>query len=140
MQESTTPQSILDALSNELELSIWYGEQYINHPFSHHSFSDDSATLVGYFNLIHSNQAQILGKVELNYLQTLGEQERNRAYSRLFGADTIAIIFTDCLMPPLELKDYVDTHNIPIFCSANSSFLYLQQFTVKEKKERKSIF
>ena len=103
MQENTTPQSILDSLSKELELSIWYGEHFVNHPFSHHSFSDDSATLVGYFNLIHSNQAQILGKVELNYLQSLGEQERNRAYSRLFGADTIAIIFTDCLMADLAI-------------------------------------
>ena len=121
MPESTTPQSILDTLSKELELSIWYGEEHINHPFSHHSFSDDSATLVGYFNLIHSNQAQILGKVELNYLQALNEHEREKAYHRLFGSDTIAIIFTDCLMPPLELKQLVDKHKTPIFCSNVSS-------------------
>ena len=121
MSENTTPQSILDSLSNELELSIWYGEQYINHPFSHHSFSDDSATLVGYFNLIHSNQAQVLGKVESNYLQSLGDQERHKAYQRLFGSDTIAIFFTDGLMPPLELKAFVDEYKIPILCSDFSS-------------------
>ncbi len=121
MPENTTPQSILDSLSKELELSIWYGEQYINHPFSHHSFSDDSATLVGYFNLIHSNQAQVLGKVESNYLQSLGEQEKHKAYQRLFGSDTIAIFFTDGLMPPIELKAFVDQYKIPVFCSALSS-------------------
>jgi len=121
MPENTTPQTILDSLSKELELSIWYGEQYINHPFSHHSFSDDSATLVGYFNLIHSNQAQVLGKVESNYLQSLGDQERHRAYQRLFGSDTIAIFFTDGLMPSLELKTFVDDYKIPIFCSDLSS-------------------
>ena len=121
MPHKTTPQSILDSLSKELELSIWYGEQYINHPFSHHSFSDDSATLVGYFNLIHSNQAQVLGRVESNYLQSLGDQERHKAYQRLFGSGTIAIFFTDCLMPPLELKNFVDEYKIPIFCSDLSS-------------------
>ena len=121
MPENTTPQSILDSLSKELELSIWYGEQYINHPFSHHSFSDDSATLVGYFNLIHSNQAQVLGKVESNYLQSLGDQEKHKAFQRLFGSDTIAIFFTDGLMPPLELKTFVDQYKIPVFCSALSS-------------------
>ncbi|MFK8027168.1 MAG: HPr(Ser) kinase/phosphatase [Gammaproteobacteria bacterium] len=121
MPENTTPQSILDSLSEELELSIWCGEQYINHPFSHHSFSDDSATLVGYFNLIHSNQAQVLGKVESNYLESLGEQERRKAYERLFGAETIAIFFTDGLMPSLELKTFVDKYKTPIFCSALSS-------------------
>ncbi|MDW3096214.1 MAG: HPr(Ser) kinase/phosphatase [Gammaproteobacteria bacterium] len=121
MPENTTPESILDSLSKELELSIWYGEQYINHPFSHHSFSDDSATLVGYFNLIHSNQAQVLGKVESNYLQSLGNQEKHKAYQRLFGSDTIAIFFTDGLMPPIELKTFVDQYKIPVFCSSLSS-------------------
>ena len=108
MPENTTPQSILDSLSQELELSIWYGDKFVTQPFSHHSFSDDSATLVGYFNLIHSSQAQVLGNVELNYIQSLNEQERHRAYERLFGFDTIAIFFTDCLMPPIELKTFVE--------------------------------
>jgi HPr kinase/phosphorylase len=121
MPENTTPQTILDSLCKDLELSIWCGEQYINHPFSHHSFSDDSATLVGYFNLIHSNQAQILGKVESDYLQSLGDQERHKAYQRLFGSDTIAIFFTDGLMPSLELKAFVDKYKTPILCSELSS-------------------
>ncbi len=121
MPENTTPQSILDALSKELELSIWYGEQYLNHPFSHHSFSDDSATLVGYFNLIHSSQAQVLGKVESKYLESLNQDDRHKAYKRLFGSDTVAIFFTDGLMPPLELKTYADEHKSPIFCSDLSS-------------------
>lgn len=121
MADKTTPQSILDSLSSELELSIWYGEEFVDHPFSHHSFNDDSATLVGYFNLIHSSQAQILGNVELNYLNSLSDEEKQRAYERLFGRDTIAIFFTDCLMPPLELKYLVDKYNVPIFCSNVSS-------------------
>ena len=121
MPEKITPQTILDSLCKDLELSIWCGEQYINHPFSHHRFSDDSATLVGYFNLIHSNQAQVLGKVESDYLQSLGDQERHKAYQRLFGSDTIAIFFTDGLMPSLELKTFVDEYKTPILCSELSS-------------------
>lgn len=121
MQESTTPQSILDALSDELRLSVWAGAEYIRHPFSHHSFSDDSATLVGYFNLIHSNQAQVIGNVELNYLQSLDVAEAERACNKLFEADTVAIFFTDCLEPPNELKSLAKKHKIPIFCSTVSS-------------------
>ena len=121
MQENTTPRSILDTFNKTLELSVWYGQAYINQPFSHHSFSDDSATLVGYFNLIHANQAQVLGNVELNYLQALDDNERQSAYRRLFGADTIAIIFTDRLAPPLELKPLADRHRIPVLRSNISS-------------------
>ena len=121
MQESTTPQSILDALSDELQLSVWAGAEYIRNPFSHHSFSDDSATLVGYFNLIHSNQAQVIGNVELNYLQDLNDAERNKAYKKLFEADTVAIFFTDRLEPPIELRVLAKENSIPIFCSTSSS-------------------
>ena len=121
MQESTTPQSILDALSDELRLTVWAGAEFLRHPFSHHSFSDDSATLVGYFNLIHSNQAQVIGKVELNYLQALDVTEAEKACSKLFESDTVAIFFTDNLEPPPELKPLAKKHKIPIFCSTVSS-------------------
>ncbi len=139
MSENTTPQSILDSLSQELELSIWYGDKFVTQPFSHHSFSDDSATLVGYFNLIHSSQAQVLGNVELNYIQSLNYQERHRAYERLFGFDTIAIFFTDCLMPPIELKTFVEKFKIPIFCSNLSStevITHLRYFLARELADK----
>ena len=121
MPESTTPQSILDALSEELHLSIWAGVEYIRHPFSHHSFSDDSATLVGYFNMIHSNQAQVIGNVELTYLQSLTDAEREKTYNKLFESDTVAIFFTDCLAPPQEFKLLAEKNKIPILCSTISS-------------------
>ena len=121
MQAQTTPQSILDSLGNQLQLSIWCGEHHLNQPFSHHSFSDDAATLVGYFNLIHSNQAQIIGKVELDYLLSVSESDREKVCERLLGLDTVSIIFTDLLTPPDELKALANKNKIPIFCSPLSS-------------------
>lgn len=139
MQADTTPQSILDSLSHELDLSVWYGEQYLSQPFSHHSFSDDAATLVGYFNLIHSNQAQVIGKVELSFLNGLKSPEREKVFNRLFGSDTVAIVFTDSLMPPIDLKDLADTHKVPIFCSSDSStevITHLRYFLSQELADK----
>jgi len=121
MQSQTTPQAILDSLGNQLKLSIWCGDEYLNQPFSHHSFSDDAATLVGYFNVIHANQAQIIGKVELSYLQSLGLTERDKVLEKLFGEDSVAIIFSDSSIPPDELKALADKNKVPIFCSPLSS-------------------
>jgi len=121
MQTQTTPQAILDSLGNQLKLSIWCGDEYLNQPFSHHSFSDDAATLVGYFNVIHANQAQIIGKVELSYLQSLGLTERDKVLEKLFGEDSVAIIFSDSSIPPDELKALADKNKVPIFCSPLSS-------------------
>lgn len=121
MQTHTTPQAILDSLGNQLELSVWCGNEYLNQPFSHHSFNDDAATLVGYFNVIHANQAQIIGKVELSYLQSLGLTERDKVFEKLFGEDSVAIIFSDNLTPPDELKTLADQAKVPIFCSPLTS-------------------
>ena len=121
MQTQTTPQAILNSLGNQLKLSIWCGDEYLNQPFSHHSFSDDAATLVGYFNVIHANQAQIIGKVELSYLQSLGLTERDKVLEKLFGEDSVAIIFSDSSIPPDELKALADKNKVPIFCSPLSS-------------------
>jgi len=121
MQTQTTPQAILDSLGNQLKLSVWCGDEYLNQPFSHHSFSDDAATLVGYFNVIHANQAQIIGKVELSYLQSLGLTERDKVLEKLFGEDSVAIIFSDSSIPPDELKALADKNKVPIFCSPLSS-------------------
>ena len=121
MQAQTSPQSILDSLGNQLQLSLWCGADHLNQPFSHHSFSDDAATLVGYFNLIHSNQAQIIGKVELDYLLSVSAAEREKVCERLLGSDTVTIVFTDLLTPPDGLKTLADKNKIPIFCSPLSS-------------------
>ncbi len=121
MQPHTTPQAILDSLGNQLKLSVWCGNEHLNQPFSHHSFNDDAATLVGYFNVIHANQAQIIGKVELSYLQSLGLTERDKVFEKLFGEDSVAIIFSDSLTPPDELKTLADQARVPIFCSPLTS-------------------
>ena len=121
MQTQTTPQAILDSLGSQLKLSVWWGAEYLNQPFSHHSFSDDAATLVGYFNVIHANQAQIIGKVELSYLQSLGLTERDKVFEKLFGEDSVTIIFSVSLIPPEELKTLAEKYKVPIFCSTLSS-------------------
>ena len=69
MHEQITPASILETLGEKLTLSVWAGAEYLNNPFSHHSFSDDSASLVGYFNSIHTSQVQVIGSVEKTVLE-----------------------------------------------------------------------
>ena len=120
-QPPTTPQSILDALSEELHLSVWAGSDCLERPFSHYGFSDDSATLVGFFNVIHPNQAHVIGRAEAAYLQALGDTDREKVYKNLFESDTVVVIFTDGLQPPTELRALVTEHKIPVFCTSISS-------------------
>ena len=75
MHEQITPLSILETFGEKLNLSVLAGAEYLNNPFSHHSFSDDSASLVGYFNSIHTSQVQVIGSIEKNYISNLPDAE-----------------------------------------------------------------
>lgn len=140
MEEKTTPQSILDALSEELDISVWSGLDYMDKAFSHYSFSDDSATLVGFFNVIHANQAHVIGRIELNYLQNLKPEDRKQVYRNLFASDdTVVVIFTDGLKPPEELNAIAISHHIPLFCSNLSSshvITHLRYFLAHQLSDR----
>ena len=79
--------------------------------------NNPKAGIVGYFNLIHSSQAQILGETEMEYLLPLDGPALNEALKKLFDKDTrIAIIAGDC--PPTDLmRKLADKSDIALFVS-----------------------
>ena len=121
MHEQITPLSILETLGEKLTLSVWAGAEYLNNPFSHHSFSDDSASLVGYFNSIHTSQVQVIGSVEKSYISNLAEAEQEQVLTRMFAASTVAVCVSDSLQPPASLERFAKRYQKPIFCSNTSS-------------------
>ena len=60
-----TTSSLFSQIQNNLQLSWWAGNKESEKGFVRLSFKSSELGLVGYFNLIHANQAQILGKTEL---------------------------------------------------------------------------
>lgn len=140
MEDKTTPQSILDALSEELHISVWSGQDYMDKAFCHYGFSDDSATLVGFFNVIHANQAHVIGRIELNYLQQLKADDRAQVYKNLFASEhTVVVIFTDGLKPTEELNNMAIRHRVPLFCSTLSSsdvITHLRYFLAHQLSDR----
>ena len=121
MFKEITVVSLFNALGDDLKLSLWAGDNYIDQAFSHNRFDSDSATLVGHFNLIHSNQSQVLGHTELNYLQSLKGANLDLVYEKLFEQNTVAIFVAEGEQPPAEMRDYSESHHIPIFTSPLSS-------------------
>lgn len=140
MPNKTTPQSILDALGEELNITVWSGADYMDKAFSHFGFSDDSATLVGFFNVIHANQAHVIGRVELNYLENLRADDREEVYQNLFESnDTVVVIFSDGLKPSEELNNVAVKNRVPLFCSSVSSsdlITHLRYFLAQELSDR----
>ena len=74
-------------------------------------------SLVGYLNLIHPHQIQILGGVELNYIEGLRDISRQDAIGQLFQHHPALIIVADGNAIPVFLKRRCNENNTPLFSS-----------------------
>ena len=78
-------------------------------------------TLVGYLNLIHPHQIQIIGSVELEYLEELRDISRQDAIRQLFSHHPVCIIVADNNKVPIFLKRRCNENSVPLFSSPLSS-------------------
>ena len=87
------------------------------------TYSDESAgqSLVGYLNIIHPNQLQILGKTELQYLDSLNDKQRQDLLSNLINQTPAAIIISGGMDSPQDLSDKAKLSQTPLLCSSLSS-------------------
>lgn len=78
-------------------------------------------SLVGYLNLIHPHQIQVLGEMELNYIGGLRDISREDAIRQLFKHQPACIIVSDGSTVPVFLKRKCNENSTPLFSSAMSS-------------------
>jgi HPr kinase/phosphorylase len=73
---------------------------------------------VGYFNLIHPHQIQVIGHYELTYLEALAQKTFRESIKQLFENDNlVCIIVVDGLSVPQYLLSAADDYQIPLFTS-----------------------
>lgn len=77
--------------------------------------------LIGYLNLIHPHQIQIIGGVELNYIEGLRDITRHDAVKQLFKHEPACIIIADNERVPAFLKRKCNEKNVPLFTSPFTS-------------------
>lgn len=78
-------------------------------------------SLVGYLNLIHPHQIQVLGEMELKYIGGLRDISREDAIRQLFKHQPACIIVSDGSTIPVFLKRKCNENSTPLFSSAMSS-------------------
>lgn len=78
-------------------------------------------SLVGYLNLIHPHQIQVLGKIELNYLEGLRDISRQDAIRQLFNHQPACLVIAESQTPPTLVKRRCNEQSIPMFTTSLSS-------------------
>ena len=83
---------------------------------------EGGASLLGHLNLIHPNQVQLLGRIEINYINSLDEEERTRVLKHLFSSLTLMVIIGEDLPAPAGFTKLADREKIALFNSPMRSF------------------
>ena len=78
-------------------------------------------SLIGYLNLIHPHQIQIIGGVELKYIEGLRDITRHDAVKQLFKHEPACIIIADNERVPAFLKRKCNEKTVPLFTSPFTS-------------------
>ena len=78
-------------------------------------------SLVGYLNLIHPHQIQIIGAAELKYIDSLRDITRHDAIKQLFKHEPACIIISDNQRAPAFLKRKCNEYDVPLLHSSVAS-------------------
>lgn len=103
VSRSITARSLFDDLKQRLKL------RWVSGSGDHagYSISADDLTarpaLAGFLNLIHPNKVQVLGFEEINYIDSLSEDEKAATVSRMLKARPLAIVVGDGLDIPASV-------------------------------------
>ena len=74
-------------------------------------------SLIGYLNLIHPHQIQVIGEMELEYIDGLRDISRQDAVRQLFKHQPACIIISEDIAVPIFLKRKCNENSIPLFSS-----------------------
>jgi HPr kinase/phosphorylase len=111
-------QTLYKALQEKLGLVWIAGEQHQDKPL--HSSKDNSpeTSLVGHLNFIIQHRVQIIGKRELEYLDSLKQNSRKDAIAQLFSGQATLVVMANRLPAPDDLKDKATAARTPLLSSS----------------------
>ncbi|MEX0951595.1 MAG: HPr(Ser) kinase/phosphatase [Gammaproteobacteria bacterium] len=81
----------------------------------------NNKSLIGYLNLIHPHQIQVLGVIELSYLESLRDISRQDALRQLFSHQPACLVVSESQTIPTLLRRRCNEQSIPLFTTGLSS-------------------
>ncbi len=142
MNTLLTVQDLYEENSKRLGLQWVAGREGARRNFTKRNTASNSPIVVGYFNLIHPTQAQVLGETELNYINNLKGDLLQDACKLLFEGKSIVLIIADSLSPPAVFAELADHYKIALLQSSVSSYellISLRYFFAQKLVERTSL-
>lgn len=139
MTEAVTAQSLFEKLKNRFSLQWVAGKEGGSRELRADASPQMRPALVGYLNMVHPNKVQLIGKAELQYLDKLESRRRWSTIAEIVAEQPTALIVTDGLSVPDDLKETAEESAIAVLTSPRPShelLNYLQYFLARELAQK----
>jgi HPr kinase/phosphorylase len=112
---------IINALNRRFQLAWAAGQNSIDRDVSKEFKWGSHPKVVGHLNLIHSNRIQVIGAIEMDYLNGLEKTEYEKSIHKLFNSNTFAVILCENLQVPAAFIPLADQYEVALLTCANPS-------------------
>ncbi|BBI31093.1 HPr(Ser) kinase/phosphatase [Cohnella abietis] len=116
-------------LVQQFHLEIVAGEDGLKRTIVTDDLNRPGLEMAGYFNYYPMDRAQMLGRTELAFLETLTSEERKDRMERLCHEETPCIIITRGLETPNELIEIANERHFPVLRSSVATTILLSRIT-----------
>jgi HPr kinase/phosphorylase len=116
-------------LVQQFHLEIVAGEDGLRRTIVTDDLNRPGLEMAGYFNYYPADRAQMLGRTELAFLETLTTEERRDRMERLCDEETPCIIITRGLDTPSELIEIANDRQFPVLRSTVATTILLSRIT-----------
>lgn len=107
----------IENFTKSLELETLVETKKTEMPITSADFNRPGMQLCNFYDYFPYTRPQIIGKVEMTFLETLTPAKRSEILTRYMSYDIPCIILSWGLTPPIELVTIAKNRNIPIFRS-----------------------
>jgi HPr kinase/phosphorylase len=118
-------QQLFEDRREKLQLTWIGGQKGASRELNHEALNRPGVGLVGHLNLIHPILIQALGLSDLEYLNNLPHEARDKGLAALCTGETLCIFVCDGADAPDYLVDACDQYNTPLFLSQKKSRVFV---------------
>jgi HPr kinase/phosphorylase len=115
---------------DKLRLRLVAGEKGMKRRIMVPELNRPGLALAGYFDYFAARRPQVLGMVEINYLQSMEPGLRRRRIRELLRRRVPCVIIARNYRPPVELPEEADREKVPLFRSPMVTMSLINKATI----------
>lgn len=96
------------------DLAVVAGEKGLEHVITQSELHRPGLAFAGFLDIFTYDRIQILGNTEIQYLNSLGSEDRRQRIAAIFGFPIPCFILTSNNAAPDELIEQANLHNVPV--------------------------